>query len=166
MSDTSSPVIKLPIVDMSKTKTDRAGLAKIVVDALENIGFLFIDNVEGLDFDRLFQACQWFFSLPPEKKRKLCRKNWVPENPNIYRGYFPVVEGEPSRKEGFEFGRAVRPDDVQVLGIKSLEFVGAEFSWISWVCLSTNKQPHQFMKHIQKLFLNQANPRNCIPTKF
>nr|XP_034322081.1 2-oxoglutarate-dependent dioxygenase citB isoform X1 [Crassostrea gigas] len=114
MSDTSRPVIKLPIVDMSKTESDRAGLAKIVVDALENIGFLFIDNVEGLDFDRLFQACQWFFSLPPEKKRKLCRKNWVPENPNIYRGYFPVVEGEPSRKEGFEFGRAVSPDDVQV----------------------------------------------------
>lgn len=114
MSDTSRPVIKLPIVDMSMTESDRAGLAKIVVDALENIGFLFIDNVEGLDFDRLFQACQWFFSLPPEKKRKLCRKNWVPENPNIYRGYFPVVEGEPSRKEGFEFGRAVSPDDVQV----------------------------------------------------
>ena len=123
MSDSSRPVIDLPIVDMSKTKTDRAGLAKIVVDALENIGFLFIDNVEGLDFDRLFQACKWFFSLPPEKKRVLCRKNWVPENKNIYRGYFPVVEGEPSRKEGFEFGRAVDPNDVQV----SSDFI---FDWL------------------------------------
>lgn len=120
----SRPTIKLPIVDMSKSKTDRPELAKIVVDALENIGFLFIDNVEGIDFDQLFQACKWFFSQPWEKKKKLCRKNWVPENKNIYRGYFPVVEGEPSRKEGFEFGRAVEPGDVQVM-------ISGEKEWTS-----------------------------------
>jgi hypothetical protein len=32
----------------------------------------------------------------------------------VYRGYFPVVEGEPSRKEGFEFARDVHPDDTTV----------------------------------------------------
>jgi isopenicillin N synthase-like dioxygenase len=33
---------------------------------------------------------------------------------NIYRGYFPVVDGEPSHKEGFECARDVPPGDTSV----------------------------------------------------
>ena len=36
---------------------------------------------------------------------------WNSKNSNVYRGYFPVIETEPSRKEGFEFGRDVNPKD-------------------------------------------------------
>ena len=104
----------LPIIDLSKSKTHREELAKQMIDALENIGFLYIDNVEGINFDKMFQCCKWLFDKPMEYKRRIMRNIWAPENKNIYRGYFPVVEGEPSRKEGFEFGRDVPVDDQTV----------------------------------------------------
>lgn len=104
----------LPIIDMSKSRTSRDSLAQEVVHALENIGFLYIDNIEGIDFHELDILCKWFFGLPYETKMKTARKNFNPQNRNVYRGYFPVVEGEPSRKEGFEIGRDVPTGDETV----------------------------------------------------
>ncbi|XP_060064505.1 uncharacterized protein LOC132544870 [Ylistrum balloti] len=105
---------QLPVIDLAKAKTNRQELAEIVVDALENTGFLFIDNAEGIDFDKLYMCCQWFFTQPDETKRGLLRKFWNSENSNIYRGYFPVGKDEPSRKEGFEFGKDIDPNDPEV----------------------------------------------------
>lgn len=102
---------KLPIVDLSKAKSDRQEVAKTVVDGLENVGFLFIDNAQGVDHDQIYKCCKWFFGLPHEEKKKLLRQIWNPESKNVYRGYFPVGNREPSRKEGFEFGRDVDLDD-------------------------------------------------------
>lgn len=101
-----------PIIDMSKAYTERKKLAKKVVLGLENEGFLFIDNVANLDYDKLLRACKWFFDKPIEFKRTVMRKFWNPENSNIYRGYFPVTEEEPCRKEGFKFARDVKDVDV------------------------------------------------------
>ncbi|KAH3811517.1 uncharacterized protein LOC127833707 [Dreissena polymorpha] len=101
-----------PIIDMSKAYTERKKLAKKVVHGLENEGFLFIDNVANLDYDKLLHACKWFFNKPIEFKRTVMRKFWNPENSNIYRGYFPVTEEEPCRKEGFKFARDVKDVDV------------------------------------------------------
>jgi isopenicillin N synthase-like dioxygenase len=109
-----STTLELPIIDLSKAYTDRKECAKKVVHGLENVGFLFIDNVSNLDNDGLFKACKWFFDKPMEFKRTVMRNFWNPENKNIYRGYFPVVEGEPSRKEGFEFARDIRENDPTV----------------------------------------------------
>lgn len=39
---------------------------------------------------------------------------WNPNNKNLYRGYFPVVPGEPSHKEAFEFARDVPEGDTSV----------------------------------------------------
>lgn len=104
-------ISQLPIIDMSKSRTDRKNLADTVVNALENVGFLFIDNVEGIDFDMLYKACEWFFSRPDEIKNALTRNHWNPNNKNIYRGYFPLKPNAPSRKEAFEFGRDINPDN-------------------------------------------------------
>ncbi|XP_060075524.1 uncharacterized protein LOC132555187 [Ylistrum balloti] len=104
----------LPIIDMSKSKTHRKELAAAVVHGLENTGFLYIDNAEGVDFDRMYESCKWFFSRSNEVKHSLKRKIWNPDNSNIYRGYFPVGENEPSRKEGFEFARDITPGDPEV----------------------------------------------------
>jgi len=111
MSGDEQTTFKLPIIDLDLAKTDKAKVAAQVVDALENVGFLYIDGIHGIDFDKLMEGCKWFFGKPMEEKRTLLRKHWNEENPNVYRGYFPVVEGEPSRKEGFEFGRDVDPND-------------------------------------------------------
>ena len=104
--------LQLPIIDLART--DREALGKEVVNALETSGFLFIDNVKGLEFDKLYESCKWFFNQPVEIKNAIMRNHWNKDNSNVYRGYFPVVEGEPSRKEGFEFGRDVKPNDPTV----------------------------------------------------
>ncbi|KAL4219760.1 hypothetical protein ACF0H5_020174 [Mactra antiquata] len=105
----------VPVIDMSQIYSEnRKTIAKQVVVGLENTGFLFIDNVENLDYDGLYKSCKWFFDKPFEFKRTVIRKFWNSENKNIYRGYFPVVEGEPSRKEGFEFSRDVKENDPAV----------------------------------------------------
>ena len=106
------PTFKLPVIDLARK--DRKELAKIIVDALENTGFLIIEGVKGLDFEKLLDACKWFFDQPIEKKHAIMRNYWRKANPNVYRGYFPIVEGKPSRKEGFEFGRDIDPDDPTV----------------------------------------------------
>lgn len=106
--------VKLPIIDMSRAKSHRKELADSVVNALENTGFLYIDNAQGVDFEKMIESCKWFFSKSIEEKNSLSRKIWNPANTNIYRGYFPVGENEPSRKEGFEFGRDITPGDPEV----------------------------------------------------
>lgn len=105
---------QLPIVDLEKAKTHPKEVAEVVVHGLEKIGFLFIDNAEGIDQDKLLRCCKWFFGQPLEYKKTIMRNFWNPENKNIYRGYFPVVEGEPSRKEGFDSARDVPPNDPEV----------------------------------------------------
>lgn len=106
-------ISELPIIDLSKSKSDRKTLADTVVNALENSGFLFIDNAD-IDFEKMYKFCKWFFNQPKEIKDGLSRKVWNPNNSNIYRGYFPVGENEPSRKEGFEIGRDITPNDPEV----------------------------------------------------
>lgn len=102
---------ELPIVDLSQAHSNRDALAKVIVNCLENQGFLFVDNIKGLDFDKWYKCCEWFFKQPESTKKSLLRNFWNPENKNVYRGYFPVHENEPSRKEGFEFARDLPLDD-------------------------------------------------------
>lgn len=109
-----SSTFSLPIIDLDKAKTERVKVAKQVVDALENVGFLFIDNIHGIDFEKLLECCKWFFGQPKEVKDAITRRHWKEDNANVYRGYFPVVEGEPSRKEGFEFALDIKPNDPTV----------------------------------------------------
>lgn len=105
---------QLPVIDLSKSETHAKELGDKVVYALENIGFLFIDNVKGLDYNKLFECCKWFFGKSDEYKHTVMRNFWNPKNKNVYRGYFPVVQKEPSRKEGFEFARDVSETDPSV----------------------------------------------------
>ena len=96
--------LELPVLDMSRSISNRQETAETLVRALENEGFLSITNVQGLDYDKLFECCKWFFTRPDAVKRSLTTRTFAPENNNRFRGYVPVVPGEPSRKELFEFG--------------------------------------------------------------
>ena len=111
MTSSTEQKFRLPIIDFDRAKTDRQAVAEDVLHALENIGFLYIDNIKGIDYEKLMVSCKWLFDLPIEEKHAIMRKFWKDDNPNVYRGYFPVVKDKPSRKEGFEFARDVRPDD-------------------------------------------------------
>jgi len=44
------------------------------------------------------------FSLDQAERRRLYRRKFAPENPNIYRGWFPLQPGNLTAKEGIDLG--------------------------------------------------------------
>ena len=65
--------------------------------------------------DELLKYTKWFYSLSKDVRMTLARKNWNPQNPNGYRGYYPTVPGVTCFKEGIEFGQERPPDDPDIL---------------------------------------------------
>ena len=57
------------------------------------------------------QTLTTLFTLPAEAQRKLWKRNFEPDNPNLYRGWFPLHSGPTLSREGFEIG----PDVVRGL---------------------------------------------------
>lgn len=98
-------------IDLSKSKTDRKALAAKLTKALQEEGFAFLDNVPGYNPDELLEYTKWFFSISDDEKKRLSRKEWNPESHNQYRGYTPLVPGQPSWKELIEFGCSLSSDD-------------------------------------------------------
>ncbi len=58
------------------------------------------------------------FSMPSHTQRRLWRRNAAPENPNVYRGYFPLESGVI--KEGVDLGPDPVPPAVAALGPDAL----------------------------------------------
>jgi len=77
---------------------------------MKHYGFCLLKNVNGFDEDELFEAVKTFHSLPDEIKRKMAPRHINPESKNIYRGYFPFFDNDPSYKEILDFGRPL--DDI------------------------------------------------------
>lgn len=44
------------------------------------------------------------FQLPETARRRLYRRKFAPENPNVYRGWFPLQPGHLTSKEGMDIG--------------------------------------------------------------
>ena len=44
------------------------------------------------------------FEITGEEQRRLWKKNFAPENPNLYRGWFPLESGETGARQGFDIG--------------------------------------------------------------
>ncbi|XP_062617784.1 uncharacterized protein LOC134279407 [Saccostrea cucullata] len=105
----------LPILNFDEALKDPAEGGNEVVSALESVGFLGIVNIPNFEVGKLKHCCEWFFNRPWEIKKALLKRSFNKENSNVYRGYFPVVENLPSRKEGFEIAADVSPDDTDVI---------------------------------------------------
>ncbi|XP_041365763.1 2-oxoglutarate-dependent dioxygenase citB-like [Gigantopelta aegis] len=98
--------IQIPVIDLKEAQnaSQRLGVAQKLVKALETDGFLFLDNMPGVDLNKLLKNTEWFFSIPETDKSRLLKKQWNPQNSNRYRGYFPLQPNCASYKEGFEMG--------------------------------------------------------------
>ena len=76
----------------------------VLLAAAHDPGFLVLTGLpEALPLgpaarDELFRV----FALPPQELRRLWRQASAPENPNVYRGFFPLEAGVI--KEGFDIG--------------------------------------------------------------
>ncbi len=83
----------------------RAQADAAILNAARDIGFM---TVTGMPGDALSAATRRkllaIFALPDAAKRAMCRKTFVPQNPNVYRGWFPLQDGFPTYKEGTDLG--------------------------------------------------------------
>jgi isopenicillin N synthase-like dioxygenase len=98
----------IPVIDVGALfGSDSAAQSNVdaaIARAARELGFLTLSNLPadlplGHDARR---ALLRLFDLPSAAKRRLWRRNWAPENPNVYRGYFPLEAGVI--KEGFDVG--------------------------------------------------------------
>ena len=105
----------IPSIDIaalfSGSGTARAAVDAAILAAAEEIGFMAVTGPPG---DLLSAATRrrllTIFDLPDARKRAMCRRSFTPENPNLYRGWFPLQDGHPTYKEGTDLGPdLVRP---------------------------------------------------------
>jgi isopenicillin N synthase-like dioxygenase len=77
-----------------------------ILAAATGTGFMTIGNLPGQvpitapEIDRLLEI----FNLPQPVTRRLWRQKFAAERPNVYRGWFPLQDGHPTYKEGYDLG--------------------------------------------------------------
>jgi isopenicillin N synthase-like dioxygenase len=109
----------IPVIDIARLFTapgsGRDATDVAILTAARKTGFM---TVTGLPGEMLSAAARKrllaIFALPEARKRAMCRRSFVAENPNLYRGWFPLQDGYPTYKEGTDLGpdliRSVRHD--------------------------------------------------------
>jgi isopenicillin N synthase-like dioxygenase len=98
----------IPVIDIGPLfgpdSPARQAVDAVIRDAARDVGFLQLHGIPSTvplgaaNREKLTRI----FSLPDEEKRKLWRHAFAPENPNVYRGYFPLSAG--LIKEGIDIG--------------------------------------------------------------
>lgn len=107
MSDSPIPIVDLSaLYDSRSSVRDRAEIAQALGRACGEIGFAYLWGLPLSEesLRRARREAGRFFDQPESRKARLATRAHNPESPNRYRGYFPVVAGDASRKEGFEIG--------------------------------------------------------------
>lgn len=102
----------VPVIDFSGT--DRSATAKKLVEAMETVGFVYLDNVPGYNAETekaVYEAAKWFFNLPVEEKMKLSSKRWNKDARGVYRGYVPMDPSQQHFREQYEMGGTLPDDD-------------------------------------------------------
>lgn len=101
----------LPIIDMSAP--NRLETARMLIKAMETIGFVYLDNIPGYNQDKereLLEIAQQFFSLPLKDKLQYSPKRWNKEGKGgLYKGYTPFCAKYPL--EFFLMGESVPEND-------------------------------------------------------
>lgn len=79
----------IPVIDFSSQ--DRREKAHLIVNAMETVGFLFLDKVPGHDEDELRKWVEWFWSFSGEKKMKIARRRYNPANKHVSTDPLPPI---------------------------------------------------------------------------
>ena len=93
-----------PLLGPACAARDAADAA--VLDAASGAGFMVAHGLPaGPPLDAATRArLLAILSLPAAATRPLWRRKFAPENPNAYRGWFPLQHGERTHKEGIDIG--------------------------------------------------------------
>lgn len=113
---------EIPNIDVSSLFGPAAPARQAVDEQIRraacDVGFMTVSNAPIGDATgpRAQASLLRVFRIPPRDQRRLWKKNFAAENPNLYRGWFPLESGEPRSREGFEIGPDLvrdlpRPDE-------------------------------------------------------
>lgn len=105
MTDPSIPVIDVsPLFGDLSAQRDHAD--REIAEAAASVGFFVAHGFPaGLSVDRSSRdEILRLFKVPAHHTRPLWRKKFDASHPNVYRGWFPLQEGHPTRKEGIDLG--------------------------------------------------------------
>lgn len=117
----------IPVID-SRPLFGPPGAARDACDAAigsacRDAGFLVLAKLPEpfvLDEGRCAELTA-VFALPEADKLRMARRKYNLESPNLYRGFFPLFEGDPSYKEGVDIGPDFAPDDPRADGDSLVE---------------------------------------------
>ena len=102
--------ISLSVVNLSeqhlRDPDNRRRETQKLLESFSTVGFCQITGIEGYSVEELFEWAKWFFLEVPEevKLEQLATSAFNPRNKNVYRGYFPLVDGALSHKQGYDLG--------------------------------------------------------------
>jgi isopenicillin N synthase-like dioxygenase len=99
------PVVDIgPLFDTGRTDCQVADLA--LAAAARDIGFVCVRGLprEAAPGPAARARLLAIFGLDEVGKRRLYRRKFAPENPNVYRGWFPLQPGNLTSKEGIDIG--------------------------------------------------------------
>jgi isopenicillin N synthase-like dioxygenase len=79
---------------------------KKIREAAFEIGFLSLRGAPLGDAvsEEARESLLRLFQIPEVEQRKLWKRNFAADNPNLYRGWFPLESSPPRSREGFEIG--------------------------------------------------------------
>jgi isopenicillin N synthase-like dioxygenase len=102
--------VRIPVIDVAPLfDTQPAAWRdpdRALAAAAEEIGFACIRGMPGDAAPAAAQRTRLLaiFRLDDAAKRRLYRRKFAPENPNAYRGWFPLQPGNLTSKEGIDMG--------------------------------------------------------------
>jgi isopenicillin N synthase-like dioxygenase len=98
---------EINIADLFRTASPaRAHVDNALINAACGLGFLVVTGLPD-DVpvgDRIRRELLRLFELPESERRLLWRRKFDPAQPNVYRGWFPAQNGDPTHKEGMDIG--------------------------------------------------------------
>jgi len=103
-------VTEIPVIDIGPLqgpdRPARRAVDTAILAACRDAGFLVVTGQpEEARLDRERRASLMaFLDLPAEVKWAAARRKYAPDHPNLYRGYFPAIEGVAAYKEGIDLG--------------------------------------------------------------
>jgi isopenicillin N synthase-like dioxygenase len=105
----------LALAEISVRNLHKPEVIRNLVSMSKQVGFIRLVDLDlNISMDRMFQASKQFFELDDAAKMKCATQPYCAANKNVYRGFFPVIPGSDSFKEGFEFGwdkfKSIKPN--------------------------------------------------------
>lgn len=108
---------RIPVIDIGPlfgpASAARAQVDAAIAQAARDVGFMtIVGHPDSLRVGPAERATLLtLFGMPVERQRRLWKRNFAPENPLLYRGWFPLESSQARTREGFELG----PDIVRAL---------------------------------------------------